>query len=105
MNYSRSLEMQRKRIKKERRQDIILCSIVVIGLIATIILSMKLGKEEITADLDGEAKDSIANLDEFGIIRLGAEVKEGLAVYGHVAQNEREKAQNLVENWLQKSGF
>lgn len=47
MNYSRSLEMQRKRIKKERRQDIILCSIVVIGLIATIILSMKLGKEEI----------------------------------------------------------
>ena len=44
----------------------------------------KLGKEEITADLDGEAKDSIANLDEFGIIRLGAEVKEGDTLVGKV---------------------
>ncbi len=45
----------------------------------------KLGKEEITRDLDGESKDSIANLDEEGIIRLGAEVKEGDTLVGKVS--------------------
>ena len=45
----------------------------------------KLGKEEITRDLDGESKDSIANLDENGIIRLGAEVKEGDTLVGKVS--------------------
>jgi len=44
----------------------------------------KLGKEEITRDLDGESKDSIAQLDENGIIRLGAEVKEGDTLVGKV---------------------
>ena len=44
----------------------------------------KLGKEEITAELEGESKDSIANLDENGIIRLGAEVKEGDTLVGKV---------------------
>ena len=44
----------------------------------------KLGKEEITCDLDGESKDSIANLDEHGIVRLGAEVKEGDTLVGKV---------------------
>ena len=44
----------------------------------------KLGKEEITADLEAESKDSIANLDEFGIVRLGAEVKEGDTLVGKV---------------------
>ena len=46
MNYSRSLQMQRKRIKKERRQDIALFSILVVGIIATMLLSMKLGKDD-----------------------------------------------------------
>ena len=45
----------------------------------------KLGKEEISRDLDGESKDSIANLDEEGIIRLGAEVKEGDTLVGKVS--------------------
>ena len=44
----------------------------------------KLGKEMITADLDGEAKDSIQNLGPNGIIRLGAEVKEGDTLVGKV---------------------
>ena len=44
----------------------------------------KLGKEEITRDLEGESKDSIANLDENGIICLGAEVKEGDTLVGKV---------------------
>jgi DNA-directed RNA polymerase subunit beta len=44
----------------------------------------KLGKEEITRDLENDRKDAIANLDEFGIIRLGAEVKEGDILVGKV---------------------
>ena len=45
----------------------------------------KLGKEEITRDLDGVSKDSIANLDENGIVRLGAEVKEDDILVGKVS--------------------
>ncbi|HHU55114.1 MAG TPA: DNA-directed RNA polymerase subunit beta [Acholeplasmataceae bacterium] len=44
----------------------------------------KLGKEEITRELDNEKKDAIANLDEKGIIRLGAEVREGDVLVGKV---------------------
>lgn len=44
----------------------------------------KLGKEEITRDLDGESKDSIANLDEEGIVIIGSEVKEGDTLVGKV---------------------
>jgi len=44
----------------------------------------KLGKEEITRELDNEKKDSIANLDADGIIRVGAEVKEGDVLVGKV---------------------
>ena len=44
----------------------------------------KLGKEEITAELDNEKKDAVVNLDEHGIIRLGAEVKEGDVLVGKV---------------------
>ncbi|MFA6596062.1 MAG: DNA-directed RNA polymerase subunit beta, partial [Bacilli bacterium] len=44
----------------------------------------KIGKEEITSDLDGESKESIANLDEHGIVRLGAEVKEGDTLVGKI---------------------
>ena len=34
-----------------------------------------------------------------------AEVLDGLAVYGHVAQNDREQAEENVTNWLNKLGF
>ena len=44
----------------------------------------KLGKEEITAELENVKKDAIANLDEFGIVRIGAEVKEGDVLVGKV---------------------
>ena len=44
----------------------------------------KLGKEYITAELDNERKDATVNLDEKGIIRLGAEVKEGDVLVGKV---------------------
>ena len=35
----------------------------------------------------------------------GAEMLNGLAIYGHVAQNEREQAKENVLNWLNKLGF
>ena len=44
----------------------------------------KLGKEEITRDLENDRKEAIANLDDRGIIRLGAEVKEGDILVGKV---------------------
>lgn len=35
----------------------------------------------------------------------GAKMLDGLAIYGHVAQNEREQAKENVLNWLNKLGF
>ena len=43
---NRALEMQRKRAKKEKRKDTILFSCLVIGLITTMLLSIKLGKSD-----------------------------------------------------------
>ena len=34
-----------------------------------------------------------------------ADMLDGLAVYGHVAQNEREQAKENVTNWLKRLGF
>ena len=34
-----------------------------------------------------------------------AKMLDGLAVYGHVAQNDREQAKEEVANWLKKLGF
>ena len=34
-----------------------------------------------------------------------AEILEGFAIYGHVAQNERKQAKENVLNWLNKLGF
>jgi len=44
----------------------------------------KLGKEEITREIENDRKESLANLDETGIVRLGAEVKEGDILVGKV---------------------
>jgi len=44
----------------------------------------KLGKEEITADIPNVGEDALKNLDESGIIRIGAEVKPGDILVGKV---------------------
>lgn len=44
----------------------------------------KLGKEEITRDLPNVSQDMLANLDERGIIRIGAEVRPGDILVGKV---------------------
>ncbi len=44
----------------------------------------KLGKEEITRDIPNVAEEALANLDEEGIVRLGATVKPGDILIGKV---------------------
>ncbi|MBE0502760.1 MAG: DNA-directed RNA polymerase subunit beta [Desulfuromonadales bacterium] len=44
----------------------------------------KLGKEEITADIPNLGEDALANLDESGIIRIGAEVLPGDILVGKI---------------------
>ena len=43
----------------------------------------KLGPEEITRDIPGVGEDALKNLDERGIIRIGAEVKEDDILVGN----------------------
>ena len=45
----------------------------------------RLGPEEITRDIPGATTDELRNLDEFGVIRLGAEVRPGDILVGRVA--------------------
>jgi DNA-directed RNA polymerase subunit beta len=44
----------------------------------------KLGKEEITRDIPNVGEDALRNLDESGIIRLGAEVRPGDILVGKI---------------------
>jgi DNA-directed RNA polymerase subunit beta len=44
----------------------------------------KLGSEEVTRDIPGATEEELANLDEFGVIRLGAEVGPGDILVGRI---------------------
>ncbi len=44
----------------------------------------KLGKEEITRDIPNVGEEALANLDESGIVRIGAEVKQGDILVGKI---------------------
>ena len=44
----------------------------------------KLGKEEITRDIPNIGEEALKNLDESGIIRIGAEVKAGDILVGKI---------------------
>ncbi len=44
----------------------------------------KLGKEEITCDIPNVSEEAMANLDEAGIVRIGAEVKTGDILVGKI---------------------
>ena len=44
----------------------------------------KLGKEEITRDIPNVGEEGLRNLDESGIIRIGAEVKPGDILVGKI---------------------
>ena len=47
----------------------------------------------------------LSNLKEISSACKGASVKQGIGIYGHVAQNETEKAKQIVSNWLDKIKF
>lgn len=40
-----------------------------------------------------------------GMSKTGATVREGLGIYGHVAQNERKQAEKEITEWLEGLGF
>lgn len=44
----------------------------------------KLGKEEITRDIPNVGEEALANLDESGIVRIGAEIKAGDILVGKI---------------------
>jgi DNA-directed RNA polymerase subunit beta len=50
----------------------------------TVSRDTKLGKEEITRDIPNVGEEALKNLDESGIIRLGAEVKPGDVLVGKI---------------------
>ena len=50
----------------------------------TVARDTKLGKEEITRDIPNVGEEALKNLDESGIIRLGAEVKPGDILVGKI---------------------
>ncbi|MFX4025253.1 hypothetical protein ACJBZ2_11525, partial [Streptococcus suis] len=47
----------------------------------------KLGPEEITREIPNVGEDALRKLDEMGILRIGAEVKEGDILGGKVRPN------------------
>lgn len=49
----------------------------------------KLGEEEFTADIPNTSEDSLKNLDEDGIVRVGSRVREGDIIVGKVAPKGR----------------
>jgi DNA-directed RNA polymerase subunit beta len=54
---------------------------------------IKLGKEEITRDIPNVGEDALKNLDESGIIRIGAEIKPGdilVAIFGEKAEDVKD---------------
>jgi flavodoxin len=40
-----------------------------------------------------------------GMDKIGAKVLKGLAIYGHIAQNDRKEADKKVSEWLKGIGF
>ncbi|MCK9297165.1 MAG: DNA-directed RNA polymerase subunit beta [Desulfobulbaceae bacterium] len=50
----------------------------------TVARDTKLGKEEITRDIPNVSEESLRNLDESGVVRIGAEIKAGDTMVGKV---------------------
>ena len=59
--------------------------------------STKLGDEEITRDIPNRSEESLANLDERGVVRIGAEVGSGDLLVGKVTPEGRDRADGRGE--------
>jgi DNA-directed RNA polymerase subunit beta len=60
-----------------------------IEIFETMARDTKLGKEEITRDIPNVGEEALRNLDDSGIVRIGAEVKAGDMLVGKVTPRAR----------------
>jgi len=65
----------------------------------------KLGKEEITRDIPNVSEDALKDLDESGIIRIGAEVKPGDILVGKFLLLRSACSEPSLERRLRRSGM
>jgi len=77
-NFEDSILINEKLLKEDTYTS------VHIEVFETMARDTKLGKEEITRDIPNVSEDTLRNLDESGIIRIGAELKPGDTLVGKV---------------------
>src|SRR5436190_2975956 len=63
----------------------------------------KLGKEEVTRDIPNVSEEALKDLDDSGIVRIGAKVKPGNILVGKTALNELFDPTNKVRRVTKKS--
>ncbi len=78
-NFEDAILMSEKLVKEDRFTSIHIEEVECIA------RETKLGREEITRDIPNVSEDALRNLDESGIIRVGAEVKPGDIIVGKIS--------------------
>jgi DNA-directed RNA polymerase subunit beta len=77
-NFEDSILISEKLLKKD------VFTSLHIEVFETVARDTKLGKEEITRDIPNVSEEALRNLDESGVIRIGAEIKAGDILVGKV---------------------
>ena len=77
-NFEDSILVSEKLLKKDTYTSLH------IEVFETVARDTKLGKEEITRDIPNVSEEALRNLDESGVIRIGAEIKSGDILVGKV---------------------
>lgn len=77
-NFEDSILVSEKLLKKD------VFTSLHIEVFETVARDTKLGKEEITRDIPNVSEEALRNLDESGVIRIGAEIKAGDILVGKV---------------------
>lgn len=77
-NFEDSILMSERLLKKDTYTSLH------IEVFETVARDTKLGKEEISRDIPNVSEDSLRNLDDSGVVRVGAEVKAGDTLVGKV---------------------
>jgi len=77
-NFEDSILVSERLIKKDTYTSLH------IEVFETVARDTKLGKEEITRDIPNVSEDALRNLDDSGVVRIGAEIKPGDILVGKV---------------------
>jgi len=77
-NYEDSILVNERLLKKDTYTSLH------IEVFETVARDTKLGKEEVTRDIPNVSEEALRNLDESGIIRIGAEIKAGDIMVGKI---------------------